>query len=46
MGNHVPKKALEMEQKLKNVTPATEDEEGDFYLRAINYLHLKAAKKE
>lgn len=41
MGNHVPDFALAMEQELAAVTPATEQEQKEFYIRAIRYLKNK-----
>lgn len=41
MGNHVPDFALQMEQQLAGTTPATEQEQQDFYIRAIRYLRDK-----
>lgn len=41
MGNHVPEFAQDMERQLGNITPATNQEQNDFYLRAIRYLKNK-----
>lgn len=41
MGNHMPEKALQMERRLQSVSPVTEEQEYDFYRRALGYLHSK-----
>lgn len=42
LGYHVPEFALQMEQQLADVTPASENQHINFYLKMINRLHYFA----